>query len=116
MKQTKKQIKAEVINEVASQFRKSYEQQINSLSERLKDACDKNTKLQNRLFEIINRNDELEEENAKLKDWCTRLQEWCNLPDGSREAAIKAFEHEQKINDACSGMMEHFAHFFKFIN
>ena len=42
-----------------------------------------------------------------------------NLPDGSREAAIKVFEHERKLNDACSGMMEHFLHvanFLKYIN
>ena len=91
MKETRKQIVAQVTNKLASKFNLEREYQNKRYSE-----------LWVKYEAEVKKHQELHEENLMLKDkvekyedWIHRLQEFCNLPDGERERAIEAFKAEQ---------------------
>ena len=92
MKETKKQITAQVTNKLTSKF--------NIERERLQKRCSELWVLYDA---EVKKRKELQEENLKLKDqiekyedWNLRLQEFCNMPNGEREKAIEAFKVEQQ--------------------
>jgi len=92
MKETKKQITAQVTNKLTNKF--------NIERERLQKRC---SELWALYVAEVKKRQKLQEENLKLKDqiekyedWNRRLQEFCNMPDGEREKAIEAFRVEQQ--------------------
>ena len=115
MKQTRKQIKAELINELSAQYKKSYENRIKHLEDNLHVSIERCDKLQKKNFELINRNDELEQKVIQYEDWINRLQTWCNLSDDEREKAIKQYKDEREGSENLKEVMKMFDMYFKFM-
>lgn len=92
MKESRKQIAAQVRNEVAKQYKMDIERWRQIAGERWDmyiEECKKRREIEAKV-------EALEEQNRQYKDWIERLQEFCNMPDGEREKAIEAFRAEQK--------------------
>ena len=94
MKETKKQIKAQLINEMSKK-----------LDAKFKDVEERATRWKNNYYEacakcneLAKEKDRLQEENETLKDqlnqhkeWIERMQEFCNLPEEERQSAMKTY-------------------------
>lgn len=91
MKESRKQIAAQVRNEVA----KRYKEDIEHWKQIARERWDKYVAEEKKRREIEAKVEALEEQNRQYKDWIERLQEFCNMPDGEREKAIEAFKAEQ---------------------
>lgn len=106
MKETRKQIEAQVRNKLAKQY-----------NERL-DLANKGK------AEAWKNNQDLKEENERLKekieqyeDWIERLQEFCNLPEDMRDKAIRKYTTEVKMQEEFNSFMnaEWFGHIFSML-
>ena len=93
-KETKKQIKAQVINEV----RRKYDEKLVEKDERIVNLNRIVDKLSNSCRDKEIENDKLREEMSLLKekvrqyeDWIERMQEFCDMPDGERQQAFKTY-------------------------
>lgn len=93
-KETKKQIKGQVINEVS----RRYKTQLLEVEEREKkwrkcwiDACGTIEKFRKHNEELKEENDSLKGKIKQYEEWIERMQEYCNLPDGERESAFKTY-------------------------
>ena len=108
MKETKKQIKAQLINEV----RKQYERKVADIEQNRDYWRTCAIGAQNDNAELIRHKHSLENENAALKDklakyeeWVERMQDFCNMPEGERQQAFKTYldgikaktEHDQAM-------------------
>lgn len=107
MKETRKQIVAQVTNKLNSKFNAEREYQRERYS-----------KLWVAYETEVKKRQDLQDENIKLKDkieqyedWIHRLQEFCNLPDGEREKAIEAFQAEQKAQHKYAEFVEDLSFF-----
>ena len=83
-KDTKKAIKAQLINEVAAQYNHRAELWKGEY-EKMRKACEK---AENERKDALERALKAENELAQYKDWVERLQDFCNLSDEDREKAI----------------------------
>lgn len=95
-KQTKKQIKAQLINEVRGQ----YIGEIGRLKgqiEHLSELFDIERKRNRELREKVARAEEIEEENRKLREWVDRLQDFCNMPQDQFKAEMEKMKAEQDL-------------------
>ena len=108
MKETKKQIKAQLINEV----NRMYEHKMEALQKSLDtwrnnaklnaDECHKAT-VEARKLE--RENNELKGKLAQYEEWVERMQDFCNLPEQERHDAFKTYldgikakaEHDQAM-------------------
>lgn len=98
MKETRKQIEAQVRNKLARQY-----------NQRLELAHKSKTEAWNSYYKACKDNQDLREENERLKEkveqyenWIERLQEFCNMPEGMREKEIERMVQEQKFQFAMS--------------
>lgn len=94
MKETKKQIKAQLTNELQKKYDKRLSEAMAKGEEWKKRYFEANDKLNKKCKECKNLEEENEELKQKLdeyKDWIERMQEFCNLPDGEREPAFKEY-------------------------
>ena len=107
MKETKKQIKASLINEVQKSFRQKFE-----LLERSRDAYKKNSEelhacnqvLREENYTLKHENDNLKYKLHQYEDWIVRMQNYCSMKDGARQEAFKLYLEElqsrKRANDA----------------
>lgn len=91
---TTKQIKAQLINEVAR-----------SCKNRIKRLIDTNTQLSKSNWELIQKNgvlnekiQELEEKLSQYEDWNRRLQEFMDMEPDEREKAIQDYKTQETFN------------------
>ena len=94
MKQTKKQIKAQCMNELQGRFDRMNARMLaenQSLHRILKYYNEENERLSKERNSLKSSNEDLKEKLREYEDWITRLQDFCNLPDGEREAAYKEY-------------------------
>jgi len=98
-KLTKKQMKAQIINELSAQFDKKYQSLIGAES-RLRQRCNEYKALNDKLN---NENSELRDENASLKykicqlrDYVERLLDFVNLDEEQRKAFLDKYNEFQK--------------------
>lgn len=91
---TTKQIKAQLINEVARSYK-----------DKIKRLTDKNAQLCKSNYELINKNgilnekvQELEEKLSLYEDWNRRLQEFMDMSPDEREKAILAYKTQEALN------------------
>lgn len=94
MKQTKKQIKAQCMNELQGRFDRMNARMLaenQSLHRILKYYKEENERLSKERNSLKSSNEDLKEKLREYEDWITRLQDFCNLPDGEREAAYKEY-------------------------
>ena len=119
MKETAKQIKARVINEVNTKYAKRIEDTENSL----KEWRTKYFEEINRSEELSKKNKELREENDSLKakiqqydEWIERMQDFCNLPEEERRDAFETYfdniKSENESKEVFSNIMSMYSHFF----
>ena len=94
MKETRKQIKAQLMNELSRKFERD--------TEYLKERCDKFAQRCNELGDAYDackkENQDIKEENESLKaelnqykEWIERMQDFCNLPEAERAPAFKTY-------------------------
>lgn len=102
MKESRKQIAAQVRNEVA----RGYAQRVASLEE-------DNKQLRAKYLAAVKERGEIKEENARLKDklaqyedWIERMQEFCNMPEDSRQQYITKLKQEERLNTLLTGTFE----------
>lgn len=100
MKVSKKEMKAQIINEVSKQFKNTYESKINRLESEVKNLRETNKELYTQSREAKRRADELEEKVVLYEEWINRLQEFCNLPDDARDKAIDDFKKSMEAEKA----------------
>lgn len=107
MKETKKQIKAQLINEINSKYSK----RIKELEENLKRA-------NNSWIRLIEKNALLQAENIKLKeelekyeDWNCRLQEFMDMTPEEREKVIQDSKLRITTNERLNKIMNLFQYF-----
>ena len=119
MKETAKQIKARVINEVNAKYAKRIEDTENSL----KEWRTKYFKEIDRSEELSKKNKELREENDSLKakiqqydEWIERMLDFCNLPEEERRDAFETYldniKSENEFNEVFSNIMSMYSHIF----
>lgn len=91
MKESKKQIKARLTNELKKKYDKRLSEATEKIDEWKKRYFEANDKLSKKCKECKNleaENEELKQKLDEYKDWIERMQEFCNMPDGEREQAF----------------------------
>lgn len=106
MKQSKKEIKAQLINELSKQFKSSYENKIENMNKRLVELSTKNTNLENKVHELSTRNEELEQKVNMYEDWIHRLQDFCNLSESDRLEHIESMKRQDEASKAMSDLWQ----------
>ena len=108
MKETKKQIKAQAINECAKQFRS----RIENLESRLKAQVEINCLVKKRNKELQVENLELKEQLEKYEDWNRRLQEFIDMTPEEREKIIQDSKLRVSTNERLNKIMDMFQYFW----
>ena len=101
-KQSKKQIKAELINEVSA----SYRGRIKVLEEKVKCLSDELHRNKTELYKIKQRALTAEDKLEQYIDWNRRLQEFMDMNPDEREKAFKTLEIENKLAE-CVDLYRH---------
>ena len=91
---TTKQIKAQLINEVA----KSYKGRIKRLIDTNMQLSKLNQELVNKNLVLNEKVQELEEKVTQYEDWNRRLQEYMDMKPDEREKAIQAYKTQETFN------------------
>lgn len=105
---TTKQIKAQLINEVARSYK-----------DKIKRLADKNTQLSKSNWELIQKNgilnekvQELEEKVTQYEDWNRRLQEFMDMEPDEREKAIQTYKTQEVLNAKIEPIINFMTKFF----
>ena len=106
-KQTKKQIKAELINEVSA----SYRSRIKALEERVKYLSEEIQRKTTELYEFKKRALTAEDELEQYADWNRRLQEFMDMSPGEREKAFQTLEVKTKLAEC----VDSYGYLFKYL-
>lgn len=110
-KETRKQIKAQCINEARQQFAGKIEglekeiERLNGMNKRLKEYIVKTDEWKQRALDA-------EERNQTLMDWIERLQDFTNLSDADREEAIKTMREELAAKKNLTGLVNTMGHYY----
>ena len=110
-KETKKQLKAQAINEARKQFEHKIEgmqDHINHLSDLLK----KEQAWRKELIEKYRDYDEVKEENRKMRDWIERLQEYCNMPADQFQKELQKMADEQEMTNVLKNVTRYTQYLF----
>ena len=110
-KESKKQLKAQAINEARKQYDHKIERmqsQINHLS----DLLQKEQEYRRQLIEKYSDYDELKEENRKMRDWIERLQEYCNMPPEQFQKELQKMKDEQEMTDIMKNVTRYTQYLF----
>lgn len=111
MKQTKKQMKAQLINEV----RRQYDTKISSLEARLHDANERLSEAYQKQRELVAKmqdHDELVEENRKLHDWVNRMQDFCNMPPDQFKKELEKMQNEYEASNMLKNLTRYTSYLF----
>lgn len=110
-KETKKQIKAQVINELQRSYQRkidSYEERIKRLSDMFQNEQERNRELRSKCSKLEENNTELTEKVSQYEEWIERMQDFCNLPEHDRQYAFKTYlseiESKAEANEAISNL------------
>ena len=107
MKETKKQIKAQLINEVSAQYRYKMarlENQIKYMENRLAQQHQETLEYRQRALKA-------EEELEKYQDWNRRLQEFMDMDPDARDKAIAELKMRSEISQKMKGIMDFYSRF-----
>lgn len=107
-KESRKQIKAQAINECAKQFRS----RIENLEFRLKSQVEINLSCQQRCKELQAENLKLKEQLEKYEDWNRRLQEFMDMTPEEREKVIQDSKLRVATNERLNKIMDMFQYFW----
>lgn len=107
-KESRKQIKAQAINECAKQFRSKIE----NLELRLKAQVEINQSCQQRNRELQAENLKLKDQLEKYEDWNRRLQEFMDMTSEEREKVIQDSKLRVSTNERLNKIMDMFQYFW----
>lgn len=116
MKQTLKEIRAQVRQEVSREYKRTYENKINSLNERLVHLVKENKELDKKIQVLTSQNDELIQKNQMCEDWIQRLQNFVNMSDEDREKEITSLRRQQHVREEMSIIFDNLSPYFKYFN
>lgn len=108
MKETKKQIKAQLINEVSAQYRYKMarlENQIKYMENRLVQQRQETLEYRQRALRA-------EEELEKYQDWNRRLQEFMDMDADTRDKAIAHFKVQAERDAKLNKVLDFYRRFF----
>lgn len=107
MKKTKKQIKAQLVNEIAKQYAKR-EKSLKEYSIRLEKRY--NCALEH-MRKLENENIELKDKVEQYEDWIRRLQEFMDMEPDARDKAIADLKVRSEISQKMKGVMDFYSRF-----
>lgn len=121
-KETKKQIKAQLTNELSRKF----DERVKDIKASAKRWQDEYLEIQKSNLDLIKRNKELTDENLRLKDqleqyqeWVERMQDFCNLPEHDRQYAFKTYlseiESKAEANETLKRLGNIFGNYFNLL-
>jgi hypothetical protein len=105
-KESKKQIKAQLINEISAQYRYKItrlENQIKYMENRLAQQHQETLEYRQRALKA-------EEELEKYQDWNRRLQEFMDMTPEEREKHFAELQTRNKLNEKMTSFMNMFQH------
>ena len=105
-KESKKQIKAQLINEIAKQFHS----RIENLEFRLNAQVQMNLDLHKKNDDLLIKNLKLKEQLEKYEDWNRRLQEFMDMTPEEREKHFAELQTRNKLNEKMTSFMNMFQH------
>ena len=103
MKQTKKQIEAELRNKICKQ----YTSHIDNLKERFDKVVDELYEERKKRIEAQTKAEELEEKVRQYEVWNRRLQEFMDMNEDDRKSALA----EMKFHEELGGMLDMYKRF-----
>lgn len=107
-KESKKQIKAQLINEIAKQFHS----RIENLEFRLNAQVQMNLDLHKKNDDLRIENLKLKEQLEKYEDWNRRLQEFMDMTPEEREKVIQDSKLRVATNQRLNKIMDMFQYFW----
>ena len=107
MKETKKQIKAQIINEISTKYSKK----IKELEEDRRRAIDSWSRLVEKNSILQAENIRLKDELEKYEDWNRRLQEFMDMTLEEREKIIQDSKLRVATNERLNKIMDMFQYF-----
>lgn len=107
-KESRKQIKAQAINECAKQFRS----RIENLEFRLNAQVQMNLDLRKKNDDLLIENLKLKEQLEKYEDWNRRLQEFMDMTPEEREKVIQDSKLRVSTNERLNKIMDMFQYFW----
>ena len=121
-KETKKQIKAQLTNELSRKF----DERVKDIKASAKRLQDEYLEIQKSNLDLVKKNKELTDENLELKEkiaqyeeWVERMQDFCNLPDHDRQYAFKTYlseiESKAKANETLNTLGRMFNNYFSIL-
>ena len=121
-KETKKQIKAQLTNELSRKF----DERVKDIKASAKRWQDEYLEIQKSNLDLVKKNKELTDENLRLKDqleqyqeWVERMQDFCNLPEDERKGAFKTYldeiESKAEANEMLKSVGNMFSNYFNIL-
>ena len=122
MKETKKQIRAQLVNEVRRQFEHQLQRkddQIAHMQTLFNREQDRRIALEKKNNELVDANLRLKEKVKAFEDWTERMQDFCNLPEEERAPAFKTYLDElrakQQNEEAMNGLVDRLSAYSSFM-
>ena len=106
MKQNRKALKAQIINEIAPKIKASYEQKLEIYEKTIARLSNDNKRLRNENFNLRNKVEPLEEKVQIYEDWINRLQDFVNLPEDERKEAVNQYIEEKKLKRSQNQLLD----------
>ena len=107
-RENRKQIKAQVTNEVHNKYFKI----IVGKDEEISQLVQRCLKLQKQNEELVAENIELKEQLEKYENWNRRLQEFMDMDPDSREEVITQYRTSKELNDRFSNILNMYEKMF----
>lgn len=122
MKETKKQIRAQLVNEVRRQFEHQLQRkddQIAHMQTLFNREQDRRIALEQKNGELVEANLRLKEQVKAFEDWTERMQDFCNLPEEERGPAFKTYLDElrtrQESEESMKGLADRLSVYSSFM-
>lgn len=106
MKESKKQIKAQLTNEIAAK----YKSRIDNLESEIKRLTERGFKMQIWNETLVSENIRLKEQLEKYEDWNRRLQEFMDMSEEDRNKYLAELHIQSKINQKMDSFLNFFQH------
>ena len=107
-RESKKQIKDQVTNEIRNKYFKIIEGKNEEISQLVKRCL----KIQRCNDELVTENSKLKEQLEKYEDWNRRLQEFMDMDPDSREEVISQYRTSKELNDRFSNILNMYEKMF----
>ena len=107
-RESRKQIKAQVTNEVRNKYFKIIE----GKNEEISQLVQRGLKIQRWNEELVAENIKLKEQLEKYEDWNRRLQEFMDMDPDSREEVITQYRTSKELNDRFSNILNMYEKMF----